>query len=228
MSSNIELLLSCIDSYNNGEFKIKVKENETLKHHCSFRIGGNARVFAVPCDVEALIFLLREASSLNVRTYILGNGSNILFDDNGFDGVIISSSAFNKIIIDGTTIKAESGAMLSACALKAKENGLSGMECLFGIPGTIGGAVYMNAGAYGGEMSDITVKTRYIDLDTLTLSEVIGNEHCFGYRHSIFKDINAFILDTEMELKVGSVSEISLLMDDFKQRRILKQPLEFH
>lgn len=227
MSSNFDLLLEKINSYNNGETKITVKENESLKNHSSFRIGGNARIYATPTDEESLLFLLKETSALGIKTYILGNGSNILFDDKGFDGVIISSSAFNKIQIDGTKIIAGCGAMLSACAIKAKESSLSGMECLFGIPGTVGGAVYMNAGAYGGEMCDITVRTRYIDLDSLLISEVVGSEHKFGYRHSIFKERNSFILETEMVLKQGDKDEIISLMDDYKQRRISKQPLEY-
>ncbi len=227
MSTNFELLLEKINSYNNGETKIIVKENESLKNHSSFRIGGNARIYAIPTDEDSLIFLLKETSAIGIKTYILGNGSNILFDDNGFDGVIISSSAFNKIQIEGTKITAGSGAMLSACAIKAKDAALSGMECLFGIPGTVGGAVYMNAGAYGGEMCDIVVKTRYIDLESLSISEAIGIEHKFEYRHSVFKERNTFILETEMVLKQGNKEDIVNLMDDYKQRRISKQPLEY-
>lgn len=227
MNSNIDKLLAEISAYNNSETRISIKEYEQLSRHTSFKIGGPARVFATPNTYDALLFLLKSATRLDVRYYILGNGSNILFDDSGFNGLVISSSAFNKIEINGNKLTAGCGAMLTACAVKAKESSLTGMECLFGIPGSVGGAVYMNAGAYGREMCDVTVKTKFIDLETMTLREVIGDGHKFGYRHSIFKEINAFILETELVLEKGQISEITSAMDDYKQRRITKQPLEY-
>jgi len=227
MNANIERLLTEITQYNNGKKLITLKENELLSRHSSFKIGGPARIFAIPTTYESLIFLLKTATELNVRYYILGNGSNILFDDDGFNGLVISSSAFNKIEINENKLSVGCGAMLTACAVKAKEASLTGMECLFGIPGTIGGAVYMNAGAYGTEMCDITAKTKYIDLETMTLCEVEGDNHKFGYRHSIFKEIKAFILESELVLEKGNLNDISSAMDDYKQRRIFKQPLEY-
>lgn len=227
MCENICNLIASINEYNGCENKINLKENEPLSQHCTFKIGGCARLFAVPKDINALIFILTESKKLSVRTYVIGNGSNILFDDSGFDGVIISTEGMNSIYREGTKLYAECGAMLSSCGIKAKAESLTGMECLFGIPGTIGGAVYMNAGAYGGEIRDVVVKTTYLDPETMEVNTIEGDEHKFGYRHSVFKENGGIILSCEIQLKEGKIEDITAAMDDYKKRRVDKQPLEY-
>ena len=227
MENRINDYINIVSEYNRSDNNIKIKENEPLCLHSTFKIGGNARIFAVPQSIDALIFLMETAKKLDVRAYIVGNGSNILFDDAGFDGVVISTSGLNSIVVEGDIITAECGAMLSACAVKAKDAGLSGMECLFGIPGSVGGAVFMNAGAYGGEMKDIVIETTYLDVNDFTLHTVKGDDHEFGYRQSIFKSNRGIILNTSMKLKPADKNVICAAMDDYKERRITKQPLEF-
>ena len=139
----------------------------------------------------------------------------------------MSTEALNKISIEGNTVIAESGAMLTLCAASARDAGLSGMECLYGIPGSIGGAVYMNAGAYGGEMSDIVVETTYLDIDTLEVKTIACEEHGFGYRKSVFCKSNSIILETVMKLKADDIQNINNKMNEYKRLRIEKQPLEY-
>ncbi len=227
MCKNICKLISSVNEYNGCDNKIDYKENEPLSGHCTFKIGGCARLFMIPKSVDALIFILNEAKKLSLRTYVIGNGSNILFSDAGFDGVIISTEGMNSIRVDGTKLYAECGAMLSSCGIRAKNESLSGMECLFGIPGTIGGAVFMNAGAYDGEIRDVVVKTTYLDPETMKIKTVEGDDHKFGYRHSVFKENGGIILSAELQLKEGNIEEITAVMDDYKKRRVDKQPLEF-
>ena len=227
MCEKIFKLISSVKEYNGCDNKIYYRENEPMSGHCTFKIGGCARLFAVPKSVDALIFILNEAKKLSVRTYVIGNGSNILFSDAGFDGVIISTEGMNSIRVDGTVLYAECGAMLSSCGIRAKNESLSGMECLFGIPGTIGGAVFMNAGAYGGEIRDVVVKTTYLDPATMEIKTIEGDDHKFGYRHSVFKENGGIILSAELHLREGSLEEITAAMDDYKKRRVDKQPLEY-
>ena len=227
MCENINKLISSINEYNGCDNKIDYKENEPLSQHCTFKIGGNASLFVIPKNVDALIHVLTEAKKLSVRAYVIGNGSNILFDDAGFNGVIISTEGMNSIRVEGTMLYAECGAMLSSCGIKAKAESLTGMECLFGIPGTIGGAVFMNAGAYGGEIRDVVVKTTYLDPTSMEIKTITGEEHKFGYRHSVFKENGGIILSSELQLKAGKLEDITAAMDDYKKRRVDKQPLEF-
>ncbi len=226
MDQNIIKLKNIIESSDFSDDMI-LREMEPMSRHTTFRIGGCAKLFCVPKNTDALLFLLSEAKKTDVKCFIMGNGSNLLFDDEGYDGVVISTSSLNSITVRDNKIVAECGAMLSACAVRAKENSLTGLECLFGIPGSVGGAVFMNAGAYGGEMCDVVVKTTYLDPETLEIREVIGDEHKFGYRHSVFKENGGIILNTELSLKEGCLDDIAAAMEDYMTRRITKQPLEF-
>lgn len=227
MTDNILNLKESILRHIEDENDIILKENEKLSAHSTFKIGGPAGLYAVPQSEKALAWLVGEVKACNVRMFVLGHGSNLLFDDDGFDGVVVSTEAFNKVSVDGEVITAESGAMLTYCAATARDAGLSGMECLFGIPGSIGGAVYMNAGAYGGEMSDIVVKTTYLDLADMAVKEISSEEHGFGYRKSVFCDNNAIILRTVLKLKSDSIDAINERMNEYKRLRIEKQPLEY-
>lgn len=227
MNDLIQKFIDLVNEYNVNGNNIILKENELLSKHSTFKIGGPAKLFCIPSSASALIFLLETARRLSLRTFVLGNGSNVLFDDAGFDGVIISTSALNSVEFDGNVLSAECGAMLSSCAIKARDHKLSGLEKLFGIPGTVGGAVFMNAGAYGGEISQVAVKTTYIDPETFEIKTVCGEEHEFGYRHSIFKKNNGIILKTFMELVPSDIDAITSVMDECKAKRVEKQPLEY-
>jgi len=206
---------------------VNSKENEILSAHSSFKIGGPADLFVLPKNAEELKFTIRGAKDFSVPYFILGHGSNLLFDDSGYRGVIISTEAMNSVKVEGHTMSVECGAMLTSCAVMAKDASLSGMECLYGIPGSIGGAVYMNAGAYGGEMRDVVVATTYLDPDTLELKTITGEDHKFGYRESVFRENGGIIISTVMELKPAEKNDIADKMAEYKRLRIEKQPLEY-
>ncbi len=227
MKDNINLLLTAIEAYNEEATRINVKTDESLALHSTFRIGGPAAVFATPTHGDSLVFLLSKAKETRVRSYVIGKGSNILFDDAGFDGIVISTAGLNSVTLEGDVLTAECGASLSACAVLAKDNSMSGFECLFGIPGSVGGAVYMNAGAYGGEIKDVATRTWYLNTDTYEVLEAVGEEQGFGYRESAFKSLPAIILKTEFKLTPRDKALIQSDMDDYKGRRIDKQPLEY-
>ncbi|MBQ8523962.1 MAG: UDP-N-acetylmuramate dehydrogenase [Clostridia bacterium] len=225
MTNGIKELKLILDSA--SAHKIKYSENEPLSVHSSFKIGGNADLFAIPNNTDELKFLIRCAAETDVPVFILGHGSNILFDDGGYKGLIISTEGMNSVKVEGNIMTAECGALLTRCAVLAKDASLSGMECLYGIPGSVGGAVFMNAGAYGGEMKDIVRSSTYLDLDTLEICTIEADEHDFAYRHSVFTEKNAVILSTVMELVPSDISLITERMNDYKKRRIEKQPLDY-
>lgn len=210
-----------------GDNTLNFKQNERLATHCTFRIGGLADIFAEPHNVSELIFLINSARELGIKYCILGHGSNVLFDDGGYRGLVISTEKMNKVCLEGNDIFAECGALLTGCSIVAQNAELSGMECLYGIPGSIGGAVFMNAGAYGGDMSDIVTESVYLDTKTLKVETVRGKEHCFGYRTSIFRENRGIVLSTRMSLKSDSREAVSERMSEYKRRRIEKQPLEY-
>ena len=209
------------------ECGIEYRLMEDLKNHTTFKIGGNADIFAVPHSIGELSFLLKTAGELSVRNFVLGRGSNVLFDDDGYEGMIISTENINYITIEGDTITAGCGATLNSVALAAKENSLTGMERIFGIPGSVGGAVYMNAGAYESEMSHIVTETSYFDADTYEIKKITGEDHRFGYRKSAFIENRGIVLETKLQLKHGDKDDIIEQMNEFKRRRLEKQPLEY-
>ncbi len=209
--------------------KIIKKENimidEPMKNHTSFKIGGNAKLFVSPATAEEIAFVVKYAKSNNIPYYVIGNGSNLLVGDGGFDGIIICiGKNFSNVKVCGTVIVAQAGATLAKLASEAAKNSLAGLEFASGIPGTVGGAIVMNAGAYGGEMKDVAVKTTYIDKD-LNIKTVSGSDHKFGYRTSCFKE-GDIVLETEFELKCGDKSLIADTMNELNLRRKEKQPLD--
>lgn len=205
--------------------QLEMRENEPLKAHTSFRIGGAARLMLLPKEqkeLEALAVLLYKAG---ISPFILGNGSNLLFPDEGYGGVIIKTSLMNGVEKAGENIiRAESGALLSQTASFAAKNSLGGMEFAHGIPGSVGGAVIMNAGAYGGEMADIAVKTVYLN-EKAEKCAAVGAEQDFSYRHSRFS-AGDIILYTELCLENGIEAGIRAKMDELKEKRRASQPLE--
>ena len=208
-----------------GEAKVLV--NEPMASHTTFRIGGPADYFVMPETVEELANVLKLCKEENTPYFILGNGSNLLVGDKGFRGVVIQLyKNFDGFSVEGTKITAKSGAMLIRVAKEAGKAGLTGLEFASGIPGTIGGAMVMNAGAYGGEMKDVvtsvTVLTKDGDIKTLS-----GDEMNFRYRGSVVEDEGYIVLEAVMELKEGNLEEIQARMDELSVQRRTKQPIEY-
>lgn len=202
-----------------------VTVNELMSKHTTFRIGGAADVFVTPSSEEDIIAVLSYVTDNNIPCYIVGNGSNILVKDKGFRGVIIQLYRnFNSVSVEGNIIRAQAGALLSAVARTAAENSLKGMECLSGIPGTIGGAVCMNAGAYGGEMKDIVSSIKVISKGKIL--KIKGDDAKFRYRGSRIMDENMIVLEAEIVLEKGRKNEILYKMKELMEQRNAKQPVE--
>ncbi len=193
-----------------------------MKNHTSFKIGGNAEIVVFPKNAEEIA----EVIKVTENPLILGKGSNVLVNDGGIKGVVVITEKAAEVTLSGNIIKAECGAMLSKIANVALENSLEGFEFASGIPGTLGGAVLMNAGAYGGEMKDVVKSVTFCNEKGEVFT--IENEECkFGYRHSYFSDKKLFVLSAEIELQKGNKEEIRSKMNDLNARRKEKQPLNF-
>ncbi len=227
MTHTLTMLKTLAEAYNHNKNKIEIRLNEPMSRHTTFRIGGSAALYLIPQTMDDLIEICGMVKETGARSYILGNGSNLLVDDNGFDGAVISMSALTNIHTEGTLVTAESGAQLINVCKKSRDAGLAGMEFAYGIPGSVGGAVYMNAGAYGGETAHILRESTYLDLSDLTVHTIPLNVHSYGYRESIYRHNNFVILSAVFELHPGNTEEISAQMNDYMNRRITKQPLEF-
>ena len=180
---------------------------------------------ALPDTVEKAAALIKFLNENNIKHYFLGNGSNVIFNDNGFDGVIIKTTALNSIEIKGNTVKSGAGVLMTSLAKKAQENSLSGIEFCYGIPGNIGGGVFMNAGAYGGEISNCLASVEYID-EYGRLNTISKAECDFSYRHSRFMKENWLIVSATFELQEKDGVEMLAFMEDIMQRRKDKQPLD--
>ena len=205
---------------------IAYKENEPLAAHCTFKIGGPARLFVQPVDHAQLCRTVALCKAQGVRYYLLGNGSNILFADEGYDGAVLDISSMQDTVeVHGTQLTAGAGVRLSALCKTALEHGLTGLEFAYGIPGTVGGAVYMNAGAYGGEMKDVLVSATYLTREGEIVTEDAANLD-LSYRHSIFEENGGCILSAKFHLKRGDSAAIKARMDELMQKRIDKQPLD--
>ena len=205
----------------------QIKPEEPMKNHVTFRVGGPADFFVTPKNYEELSGVLKCCAKYEMPCYIMGNGSNLLVSDQGYRGVVIQLfRQLNDIQCEGNVIRTQAGALLSAVANRALEEKLTGFEFAAGIPGTLGGACVMNAGAYGGEMKDVlksvTVLTR--EGERITLQK---NELELGYRTSIIAKKDYIVLEAEIELETGDAEEIKAVMDDLKERRTTKQPLEY-
>lgn len=206
--------------------KIKYKVNEPMRCHTSFKIGGPAKVFVCPEKTQELEQILGFLKEKELPFFILGKGSNLLVSDEGINAAVICLSSFNAISVSGEEIKAGAGAALSAVCQAALQNGLSGLEFAFGIPGGIGGALFMNAGAYGGEMAQVVKKAEYIT-PCGKRGSISVEDMELGYRTSIFKTSDMIITSVTFKLSKGNTEEIKAKMDDFMLRRKTKQPLEF-
>lgn len=202
------------------------KEDEPLAAHCTFKIGGKARLFVQPETEQQLCRAIELCSVEPMRYYLLGNGSNILFADEGFDGVVIDISALKgSVEVHGELFTAGAGVRLSALCKAALEQGMSGLEFAYGIPGTVGGAVYMNAGAYGGEMKDVLVSVRYRNAAG-EIVEAAASDLDLSYRHSVFEENGGCILSATFRLKQGEPEQIRAKMEELMAKRLEKQPLD--
>lgn len=200
--------------------------DEPLKRHTSFKLGGPADVMVLPKTVEEIQIVLKTAKKYHKPLFILGNGSNVLFDDDGFRGVVIKLARnFSEFSIQGNIIKAQSGALLTKVCKKAARKSLGGAEFATGIPGTIGGGVVMNAGAYDGELRDVIKSVTAMSLDG-EIKTFSNEEMKFGYRTSAVLEENLIVLEVEMELVPGDHDAIWAKIDDFTTRRWTKQPLD--
>lgn len=199
----------------------------SLSEHTTFKIGGVCSFLIEINSVNSAAELIKYLRTNDIKYTVLGKGSNIIASDKGYDGVILHfGKDFSNISVNGTTVCADAGASLAAVCRKAQENGLSGMENLYGIPGSVGGGLYMNAGAYGSEMKDVVTSADYID-KAGNISTISVNNMKLSYRHSIFSESNCIITSVIFELKSGKPEKINEAMAECMQKRITKQPLEY-
>jgi len=207
--------------------KEQIKIEEPMRRHTTFRVGGPADLFLMPRtpdEVKRIVDLLNKES---VPYYILGNGSNLLVSDQGYRGVIVQIyKEMNQIEIEGDVVRAQAGALLSAVANRALEAELAGFEFAAGIPGTLGGACVMNAGAYGGEMKDVLKEVTVLTPDGEMIT-IPGEKLELGYRTSIIAKKGYIVLEAQIQLHDGEKDAIKAVMDDLKERRVSKQPLEY-
>lgn len=206
-------------------YKFALKE--PLRNHTSMQIGGPADIYIEIESIRDLCNILRKIEEYNIPFFLIGNGTNLIVSDDGFNGVIIKLTGdFQKIIVNGSNVTCGAGVKLIDLCKFALHNSLSGLEFAYGIPGTCGGAVYMNAGAYGGEFKDIVHRVHCIDNN---YNEVyLSPEECaFSYRKSIFSENKMIILSAEVSLKNGNFNDIKDRMNDIMNRRIEKQPLNY-
>ena len=205
----------------------RVREEEYLRHHTTFKIGGPADLFVEPTTMAELSFALHTIHEFDVPVTIIGCGSNILVKDGGIRGAVVSVRHMTQIMdCNDNTLCIGSGYMLKDASEFAWENGLTGLEFAIGIPGTLGGAVFMNAGAYDGEMSHVVTAVRAVDFQG-NIKEYDVSHLDFGYRHSVFHDNHEVIGEVIMTLKPGDKNVIKARMDELTEKRESKQPLEF-
>ena len=201
--------------------------DEAMKNHTSFCVGGPAKLLIKPRDEEALVEILREIRKNNYNYYILGNCTNIIVKDKGFDGIIIKlKNKLNDVKkISDREIYAGTGASMKEVSEFAMENSLTGLEFAHGIPGSLGGAIVMNAGAYDGEIKNVVKSVRLLD-ENLNVIEVPCDEMNFSYRHSLVQERNLVVLGASFALSYGNKDEIREKYEEFDRRRADKQPLD--
>lgn len=199
-----------------------------MSRYTSFKTGGNASLLIVPQNIDSVGKLIGFCKNKGIKPFILGNGSNVLVTDGGIDTVVIKLGLpLSDIeLIDETTVRCSAGTQLKAVCMFALEHSLSGLEFAYGIPGTLGGAVYMNAGAYGGEMKDVVVSCTHFDEEG-KLGTLCGDKLNLGYRRSAYSDNGFTVISADLKLRKGDPAEIKAAMDDKMRRRKEKQPLEF-
>lgn len=201
--------------------------DEPMKDHTTFRVGGPARYLVEPKDANELVKVIKACCEAELPYTIVGNGSNLLVSDEGYDGVIIHLfKNMLQIWIQGNFMILEAGVLLSRAANVACREGLAGLEFASGIPGTVGGAMVMNAGAYGGEMKDVVSSVKVLASDG-RVREYTNEEMGFGYRQSRITGECSIVLEVELKLHPGKTEEIRARMDELREQRVKKQPLEY-
>lgn len=205
----------------------KIVTNASLKEYTTYKIGGVARVIIYPKNTDCLVKLIKKLKSNNIKYMILGNGSNVLFSDSIYDGVIIKLDELNNIEFYGNKVVVGAGASLMKVAYQSIRRGLTGLEFATGIPGTIGGAVYMNAGAYKSDIGYVVSKIKVLT-PKMTVITMVNRELDFHYRTSFLKKNKEYIcLEATIQLREGNKEEIENLVADRKKRRLETQPLEY-
>lgn len=221
MSSYSEFCLFC------NSIECEYVLNEPLSSYTSFKIGGNAAVMLFPDSTEKLSKAVEFINRKGLPLLVIGKGSNLLVSDKGFDGVVINTVKLNELSLsDETTVICQAGVSLAKLCKFALDNSLTGLEFAYGIPGTAGGAAYMNAGAYGGEMKDVLSECFHITPDG-KLGSFKGKELDLKYRHSVYSDSDLIIMILVLKLQKGDKSEIKAKMDELMGKRKDKQPLEY-
>lgn len=211
-----------------GEFynEEDITVDSPMSEHIYFRVGGPADILVTPVNEEQVVNTLKLCREYNVPYFILGNGSNILVKDGGISGVVIKFNKLNKITTEGNCVTAQSGALLKDVSKAALENNLRGFEFACGIPGSIGGAVFMNAGAYDGEMAHVIKSARVID-ENCNIKNLTKEELELGYRSSIVMKKGYVVIEATVELESGEYASIKDKIDDLTNKRESKQPLEY-
>ncbi len=205
----------------------QVWAQEPMKKHTTFRVGGCARYLVEPGDVQQLSAVVNACREQKVPYYVVGNGSNLLVSDAGYNGVIIHLfKNMSEIRTEGNHMILQAGALLARAARTACREGLSGLEFASGIPGTVGGALVMNAGAYGGEMKDVVSRVTVLTSEGEP-REYTKEQMAFGYRRSRLTEEAGIVLETEFTLHPGRTEELQARMEELKEKRVLKQPLEY-
>lgn len=205
----------------------KVIENEPMYKHTTYKVGGPAKIFVKANDIDSLIQTLNYCRDHDIKHMVIGNGSDLLFSDKEYDGIIISMKSFDDVKMNGSTIVAQAGVSMIALAYSSAKAGLSGFEFMGGIPGDMGGGIHMNAGAYKYCMADVFVSARVLD-DDLNIITLSKEDMEFSYRHSVLqKHLNWIILDATFEMTAKDPGEIRKVLDKRKERRMSTQPWNF-
>lgn len=203
-----------------------IKEHEELKKHTTYKVGGQCDYFVQPASVEKLVLLLKYIKDNNINYKVLGNGSNVLISSKRFKGIIISLNKLNQIKFDNDIVEVGAGVLLIKLSNACANENLGGLEFASGIPGCVGGAIFMNAGAYKSDMSEVLIDVTYID-DKLNIVTAKKEDLDFSYRHSLFQEKEYIIVGARIKLYKEKKEEILTLMNTRRQRRIESQPLEY-
>ena len=222
----MDQMTALIEELNRRAPQLELREYEPMGRHTTFRIGGPARLMALPASRKEAVAAVRAARELGISPFFLGNGSDLLVSDQGFDGFIIKTTGLDQTRVVNRRLRAESGIPLARLAMAAWGQGLTGLEFAHGIPGTLGGGVTMNAGAYGGELVQVLTSVTFLN-DAGEVVTLPVEECALTYRHSLFTDHPEWlILEAEFELAQGVPSLIKIKMDELAQKRRSKQPLD--
>lgn len=206
---------------------VEYTEQEVLALHSTFRIGGCAEIAVFPKTERELIGAVAAAQRAGMRYTVIGRGSNVLFADSGYRGMVVFTSGLSEISVEGNTLRAGSGASLRRIAETAAEHGLDGFSFAHGIPGSLGGAIYMNAGAFGGCIADVLVSSTCFDPADGSVSVLEGEQHLFGNRKSVYMEGRKIVLSGVIQLEEGDPDRIRADMQTFREKRRASQPLDY-